>query len=128
MGALDRSNAWRATVHGVQKSRDIRLAQPRTSQKADDVADGTLKFNHAIRDYLRAGGVRPNGKELENDPLDTIRHEVGEQPMRRAAAEEPSTACFQKGGAMPSMWVQWPDRGDWDSMEIEDLEIVSAGR
>jgi hypothetical protein len=42
--------------------------------------------------------------------------------------EEPSTACFQKGGAMPSMWVQWPDRGDWDSMEIEDLEIVSADR
>lgn len=41
---------------------------------------------------------------------------------------EPSTACFQKGGAMPSMWVQWPDRGDWDSMEIEDLEIVSASR
>ena len=41
---------------------------------------------------------------------------------------EPSTACFQKGGAMPSMWVQWPERGDWDSMEIEDLEIVSAGR
>jgi len=42
--------------------------------------------------------------------------------------EEPSTACFQKGGAMPSMWIQWPGRGDWDSMEIEDLEIVSAGR
>ena len=41
---------------------------------------------------------------------------------------EPSTACFQKGGALPSMWVQWPGRGDWDSMEIEDLEIVSAGR
>ena len=42
--------------------------------------------------------------------------------------EEPSTACFQSGGALPSMWVQWPNRGDWDSMEIEDLEIVSASR
>ncbi len=42
--------------------------------------------------------------------------------------EEPSTACFQKGGAMPSMWVQWPGRGDWDSMEIEDLEIISESR
>jgi hypothetical protein len=41
---------------------------------------------------------------------------------------EPSTACFQKGGAMPSMWVQWPYRVDWDSMEIEDLEIISASR
>ena len=42
--------------------------------------------------------------------------------------EEPSTACFQKGGALPSMWVQWPGRGDWDSMEIEDLEIISGNR
>jgi hypothetical protein len=39
--------------------------------------------------------------------------------------EEPSTACFQKGGALPSMWVQWPDRKDWDSMEIEDLQVIS---
>ena len=42
--------------------------------------------------------------------------------------EEPSTACFQKGGAMPSMWVQWNGRWDWDSMFIEDLEVVSASR
>ena len=42
--------------------------------------------------------------------------------------EEPSTACFQKGGALPSMWVQWPSRDDWASMEIKDLEIVSASR
>ena len=42
--------------------------------------------------------------------------------------EEPSTACFQQFGALPSMWVQWPGRGDWDSMEIEDLEIVSETR
>jgi hypothetical protein len=41
---------------------------------------------------------------------------------------EPSTACFQKGGAMPSMWVQWNGRWDWDSMEIKDLEVVSASR
>ena len=31
-------------------------------------------------------------------------------------------------GAMPSMWVQWPYRVDWDSMEIQDLEIISASR
>ena len=42
--------------------------------------------------------------------------------------EEPSTACFQSGGALPSMWVQWPGRAYWDSMEIEDLEVVSASR
>jgi len=29
---------------------------------------------------------------------------------------------------MPSMWVQWPGRGDWDSMEIEDLEVISESR
>jgi len=42
--------------------------------------------------------------------------------------EEPSTACFQDNGAMPSMWVQWNGRWDWDSMFIEDLEIISENR
>lgn len=42
--------------------------------------------------------------------------------------EVPSTPCFQHGGAMPSMWVQWGGRWDWDSMFVEDLEIISEGR
>jgi hypothetical protein len=42
--------------------------------------------------------------------------------------QESSTACFQMGGALPSMWVQWPGRDDIDSMYIEDLEVVSASR
>ena len=42
--------------------------------------------------------------------------------------EEPSTACFQEGGALESMWVQWNGRWDWDSMFVEDLEIISASR
>ena len=42
--------------------------------------------------------------------------------------EEPSTACFQKGGALESMWVQWNGRWDWDSMYVEDLEVISATR
>ena len=42
--------------------------------------------------------------------------------------QESSTACFQMGGAMPSMWVQWPGFDDIYSMFIEDLEIVSESR
>ena len=42
--------------------------------------------------------------------------------------QESSTACFQMGGAMPSMWVQWPGLDDIYSMFIEDLEIVSESR
>ena len=26
------------------------------------------------------------------------------------------------------VWVQWQGRADWDSMYVEDLEIVSEGR
>ena len=42
--------------------------------------------------------------------------------------EEPSQTCFQSGGAMPSMWVQWSGRWDWDSMFVEDLEVISENR
>ena len=42
--------------------------------------------------------------------------------------QESLTACFQMGGALPSMWVQWPGRDDIDSMFVEDLEIISASR
>ena len=52
----------------------------------------------------------------------------GGKVLASLVVEEPSTACFQKGGAFPSMWIQWPGRDDWDSMEIEDLEIVSENR
>ena len=56
--------------------------------------------------------VRRNNDEIPPDAIGIV-------------VEESKTAAFQKGGAMPSMWVQWPDRWDWDSMFIEDLEIVS---
>ncbi len=59
--------------------------------------------------------VRRNNDEIPPDAIGIV-------------VEESKTAVFQKGGAMPSMWVQWPDRWDWDSMFIEDLEIVSASR
>ena len=59
--------------------------------------------------------VRRNNQDIPHDSIGFV-------------VEEPSTACFQKGGALPSMWVQWPGRGDWDSMFVEDLEIVSESR
>ena len=40
--------------------------------------------------------------------------------------QESSTPCFQMGGALPSMWVQWPGRDDIDSMYVEDLDIISS--
>tara|TARA_R110002074_G_scaffold294102_1_gene465656 strand:- start:771 stop:992 length:222 start_codon:yes stop_codon:yes gene_type:complete len=42
--------------------------------------------------------------------------------------EEPGAPVFQSADAMPSMWVQWNGRWDWDSMFVEDLEIISASR
>ena len=66
--------------------------------------------------------IREGGSGLIYDGEDVPPNAVG------IVVAEPSTACFQKGGALPSMWVQWPGRSDWDSMEIEDLEIISAGR
>ena len=66
--------------------------------------------------------IREGGSGLIYDGEDVPSNAVG------IVVAEPSTACFQKGGALPSMWVQWPGRGDWDSMEIEDLEIVSESR
>ena len=56
--------------------------------------------------------VRRNNDEIPPDAIGIV-------------VEESKTAVFQKGGAMPAMWVQWPDRWDWDSMFIEDLEIIS---
>jgi len=32
------------------------------------------------------------------------------------------------GDPLASMWVQWNGRRDWDSMYVEDLEIVSESR
>lgn len=40
--------------------------------------------------------------------------------------QESSTACFQIGGALPMMWVQWPGRDDIDTMCVEDLDIISS--
>jgi len=74
-----------------------------------------MKVGDLVRILDGGSGLVHDGEDISPDAIGIV-------------VAEPSTACFQKGGAMPSMWVQWPGRGDWDSMEIEDLEIVSAGR
>ena len=59
--------------------------------------------------------VHRNNKEVPPDSVGIV-------------VSESSTSCFQRGGALFSMWVQWPNRSDWDTMYVEDLEIVSASR
>ena len=74
-----------------------------------------MKVGDLVRIMDGGSGLVYDGENISPDAIGIV-------------VAEPSTACFQKGGAMPSMWIQWPNRGDWDSMEIEDLEIVSADR
>ena len=66
--------------------------------------------------------------KLLDDP--EVRRNNGEIPPDSICivVEEPSTACFQKGGALESMWVQWNGRWDWDARVVEDLEVISASR
>ena len=59
--------------------------------------------------------VRRNNQDIPPDALGIV-------------AEEPSAALWQSDGPLASMWVQWVGRADWDSMFVEDLEIVSASR
>ena len=42
--------------------------------------------------------------------------------------EIPTQTAFGPGGVLDSRWVQWNGRWDWDSMYVEDLEIISEGR
>ena len=77
--ALHGFDAWRAIIQEIQKSRGIRLAQlrkvvrsPVKISKVEDVANGILKFENVIRDYVQAGGERPNDKEMKNDLIDTL--------------------------------------------------------
>ena len=93
---LNGFDAWRAIIQEIQKSRGIRLAQLRKivrSQpkiaKVEDVANGILKFENVIREYVRAGGEKPNDKEMKNDLLDTLPQEIRENLMWRTASEEP---------------------------------------
>ncbi len=66
--------------------------------------------------------------KLLNDP--EVHRNNGEIPPDAIGivVEESSHPVFQEGGAMASMWVQWLGRWDWDSMFIEDLEVISAAR
>ena len=91
--------AWRAIVQEIQKSRGIRLAQLRKVvrgqpkiAKTEDVASGILKFENNIRDYVAAGGERPNDKELKSDLLDTLPQEIRENLVWRLPAQEPFSA------------------------------------
>ncbi len=77
--ALNGLDAWRVIIQEVQRGRNIRLAQlrkiirnPPHIGKVDDVANGILKFENNIREYVAAGGDEPNEKEKKSDLLDTL--------------------------------------------------------
>ena len=36
--------------------------------------------------------------------------------------------CVHAEGPLASRWVQWIGKPDWDTMYVEDLEVVSEGR
>ena len=66
--------------------------------------------------------------KLLNDP--EVHRNNGEIPPDAIGivVEMPSQACFQLDGALPSVWVNWFGRWDWDSMFVEDLKIISEAR
>ena len=93
---LNGLDAWRAVVLDIQKGRMIRLDQlrkvvrnPVNIVKLEDVNNGILKFENNIREYVAAGGERPNDREMKSDLLDTMPQEVRENLMWRLPEEEP---------------------------------------
>ena len=66
--------------------------------------------------------------KLLNDP--EVHRNNGEIPPDAIGivVEMPSQACFQLDCALPSVWVNWFGRWDWDSMFVEDLKIISEAR
>ena len=73
-----------------------------------------MKIGDLVR-LLDDPEVRRNNGEIPPDSIGIV-------------VEESGSPVFQSDGAMPSMWVQWNGRWDWDSMFVEDLEIISASR
>ena len=83
----------------LQKNRGILLAQFRKIvrgqlkiAKVEDVASGILKFEDVIRQYVQAGGERPNDKEMTNDLLDTLPQEIRETNVWGTSHDEPFAA------------------------------------
>ena len=96
---LNGLDAWRAIVEEIQKSRGIRLKQLRKTvqsqpaiSKVEDVANGVLKFENNIREYVNAGGDRPSDKEMKSDLIDALPQEIRENLVWRLPSSEPFSA------------------------------------
>ena len=57
--------------------------------KVEDVHAGITKFENNIREYVMAGGERPNEKEMKNDLMDALPQELRENLMWRLPVDEP---------------------------------------
>ena len=95
VNSLSGLDAWRAIVQEIQRGRNIRLAQlrkivrnPPGINKVDEVANGIMRFENNIRDYVAAGGDQPNPKEMKSDLLDTLPQELRENLMWRLPEDE----------------------------------------
>ena len=67
--------------------------------------------------------------KLLNDP--EVHRNNGEIPHDALGivVEEELTDCFRDpNDPLWSVWVRWSGRWDWDSMFVEDLEILSEAR
>ena len=66
--------------------------------------------------------------KLLNDPEVVMNN--GEIPPDAIGivVEVSSNPIWGKGGTLESVWVNWFGRWDWDSMCVEDLEVISEAR
>ena len=63
---------------------------------------------------------------LQHDP-EVYRNNGEIPPDALGIVVEQSTSTFgDRNGPLWSVWVRWNGRWDWDSMFVEDLEIISS--
>ena len=60
--------------------------------KTEDVANGILRFEKNIREYVNSGGERPSDQEMKSDFMDTLPQEIRENVVWRLPSDEPFSA------------------------------------
>ncbi len=114
---LDGINGWRLVIHGMRKSRWVRLQQLRKLvrhvkpiARLEDVASGILTFDKNIKDFVAAGGRRPDDADMIADLQEALPLEVREglhwrstgalnsyEDFRNHVRSTASTILFQRG-------------------------------
>ena len=116
-GELDGMNGWRLVIYGMRKSRWVRLQQLRKLvrhvqpiARLEDVAAGILTFDKNIKDFVAAGGRRPDDADMIADLQEALPLEVREglhwrstgtsgsyEEFRNHLRSTTSTILFQRG-------------------------------